>query len=384
MYKQLLKKIAHFQIQHPVFTILLIISLTIAIWGGVNKVQTVASLEQMMPKTTPEIKAFNVLRDNNLGEDMIAIVFELNRNSTLTTGTNDILDIRDYLGVVQHELLQEHDILDVYSIASLPENSDMSAYVNDDHSKTIMLVRTDIAANDYRMNQLSSEVQDIVDSVGKPSNIDIHYTGTPIIQQKLGVLINQDRNSTQWISTLFVFVIIMLVFRSFLSAIVPILVVFVSVNWLYGTMGYTHLPISTLAGGVAAMVIGIGIDFAIHIMNKFKHERKNGHSIETSIELAVIETGTALSATSLTTMVAFLAFLFGDMPEMGRFGMLMAIGIVYSFIFSIFGLPALLIMEEKIIYHIKKKMKFGIEHEFHLEEEKKSKTKKLNGGAEHV
>jgi predicted RND superfamily exporter protein len=140
----------------------------------------------------------------------------------------------------------------------------------------------------------------------------------------------------------------MLIFRSFSSALVPIIVVTFSVTWLYGTMGYVDLPISTLAGGVAAMVIGIGIDFAIHIMNKYKYERKKGKQIAEAVSLAVVETGTALTATSFTTMAAFLAFLVGVMPEMGRFGILMAIGIAYSLIFSLFGLPALLILEDRL------------------------------------
>ena len=162
----------------------------------------------------------------------------------------------------------------------------------------------------------------------------------------------------------------MIIFGTFTSAIVPILVVTVSVNWLYGTMGYTGLPISTLAGGVAAMVVGIGIDFAIHIMNKFKYERKKGYDLKKSIELAVVETGTALTATSATTIAAFLAFLSGAMPEMGRFGILMAIGIIYSLIFSLAGLPALLVLEEKGIDYLKRKMKFGVEGELHLEKNK--------------
>ena len=114
-------------------------------------------------------------------------------------------------------------------------------------------------------------------------------------------------------------------------------------------MGYNDLPISTLAGGVAAMVIGIGIDYAIHIMNKFKFERKKGLPIEEAVESALLNTGTALTATSLTTMAAFLAFIIGQMPEMARFGILMFIGVSYAFVFSIFGLPAFLILEEKII-----------------------------------
>ena len=133
--------------------------------------------------------------------------------------------------------------------------------------------------------------------------------------------------------------------------------VITSVTWLYGTMGYFGLGISTLAGGVAAIVIGIGIDYAIHLMNRYKYERKSGKKIIEATEEAVASTGAALIATALTTLAAFFAFLFGNMPEMGRFGILMIIGISYALLFTIIGLPALLVIEEKLVDLYKKKIK---------------------------
>ncbi len=384
-YHRLLRNIAHFQVENPIKAVLIIFFLTIMIYGGVGKVLTVASMEKMMPSDIEEIRAFNALRDNNLGQDMIAIVIEVDRDSTSDIGVIDIRDKRivDYTRDLSYILSQESDIREVYSVSMLvPEDfpeegykelmtSDIfSDFINKDYTKTVVIAVTDVGANDARMNLLSSKIKQSVNSAGLPPGVKIKLTGTPVIQQKLGELIAKDRSSTQMISTALVFIITLLIFGTLTSAIVPIIAVTVSVNWLYGTMGYTGLPISTLAGGVAAMVVGIGIDFAIHIMNKFKYERKKGFDIKKSIELAVVETGTALTATSLTTISAFLAFLSGMMPEMGRFGMLMAIGISYALIFSLFGLPALLVLEEKLIYYLKNKMRFGVEGEFKLKEVK--------------
>ncbi len=401
-YHKLLKKIAHFQVENPIITILILAAFTITMFGGAAKVLTVASLEQMMPKDIEEIKAFNTLRDNYLGQDMIAIVLEINRDSTDPNGIIDIRDkeVYEYIKYVKNLVQLEPDVLEVYSYADIIDmfssedlteteyqellkdeqvKKHLSSYVNTDSSISMLILTTDVSADDPRMNLLSSKIKENIASIGHPPGIKVMFTGTPIIQQKLGELISKDRTNTQWISTLLVFLLTMVVFGSFTSALVPILVVTVSVNWLYGTMGYTGLPISTLAGGVAAMVIGIGIDFAIHIMNKFKYERKKGLSKRLAIEAAVVDTGTALTATSLTTTVAFLAFLTGAMPEMGRFGILMAIGIGYSLIFSLFGLPALLLLEEELIYWIKKRMRFGIEGEFKLKTKDESCPKPKRG-----
>ena len=388
LYHAFLKKIAHFQVDHPFLTVALILMATLAIYGGVSQVKTVASLEQMMPKDVEEIKAFNVLRDNYLGQDMIGIIISVDRESR-----GSVLDIRDqsiyyYVKKLSETLKQESDILEVYSFTDLIPEMESNAYttylddpllkeklknyVNDDSTITIIIATTDVSANDPRMNLLSTAIKKDVEGSGRPPGVKIQFTGTPIIQQRLGELISHDRTSTQWISTGLVFLITFLIFQTITSALMPIIIVTISVLWLYGTMGYGGLPISTLAGGVAAMVIGIGIDFAIHIINKFKFERKKGLSIKEAIEQAVVDTGTTLTATSLTTIVAFLAFLIGAMPEMGRFGILMAIGITYSLVFTIFGLPALLIIEETTIYKIKNKLKFGVEGEFKLTTNKRN------------
>jgi predicted RND superfamily exporter protein len=375
--KIFLKKIAHFQVKNPLTTIFMLFFLTIIIWGGISKVETVASLELMMPKSISEISTFNDLRDTGLGQDMIAVVLRVDSNSLVYDSGNFVSSIDDvrvsnYIESLSSVLEKESGVLSISSYVGLPDSM-KSDYISSDLRATYILINTDLATDDFRMNLLVNRISGILLDFDSLSGVSYELTGTPIVQQKLGSLINSDRASTQWISTLMVFTITALIFRSFLSAIVPIIVVFASVNWLYGTMGYTGLPISTLAGGVAAMVIGIGIDFAIHIINKFKFERKNGLSILDSVELAVVHTGSALGTTSLTTMAAFLAFMVGVMPEMGRFGILMAIGIFYSLVFSIFGLPALLVIEEKIIYYFKSKVNFGIEGELHLEENRVSK-----------
>ncbi|MEA3430908.1 MAG: MMPL family transporter [Nanoarchaeota archaeon] len=390
IYHKFLRKIAHFQVEHPFMTLVILLTLTLAIYGGVSQVRTVASLEQMMPQDIEEIKAFNTLRDNNLGQDIIAVVINLNPESTDPDGVLDIRDERvyDYVNSLQTLINQEPDIISSYSFADVINNAKSlygdndydtilkselvktlsSEYINSDLTTTTILFTTDIAADDSRMNLLTTKIKQHIESIGHPSSVDIKLTGTPVIQQRLGSLISMDRKNTQLIAMFFVFIITMIIFGTFTSALVPIIVVTIGVNWLYGTMGYVGLPISTLAGGVAAMVIGIGIDFSIHIMNKFKYERKNGLSIKQAIEQAVVDTGTALTATSLTTISAFLAFLIGAMPEMGRFGLLMAIGITYALIFSLFGLPALLIIEERIIAFLKPLLRFGVEGELMLTE----------------
>ncbi len=388
MYKRFLKRLAHAQAAHPLTTLLIIIALTIIFLGGVPQVKTVAALENMMPTSLPEISAFNTLRDTERGQDMVAVVIERNPESPIIK--QSVLDwsTYQYIKQVSDTLLNESDIISVYSLSTILElfnnnqpldeetfnafltdstiKTYVDEYVNQARSNTIIIATTDVSANDDRMKLIARRIIADMEGLGHPPGLRYELTGTPIIQQKLGQLIGRDRRVTQNISTLFVFIIVMLLFGTFTSAIVPILIVTISVTWLYGTMGYAGLPISTLAGGVAAMVIGIGIDYAIHLMNKYKYERKRGLEVKEGIEAAVTDTGMALTGAAVATMLAFLAFLMGDMPEMRRFGILMTLGVGYSFILSIGALPALLILEERLFFMLRKHLHFGVEGEYFL------------------
>lgn len=400
IYANFLKKLAHAQVKHPYLTVALILAATLAIVGGLPHVKTIASLEQMMPKDIEEIRAFHTLRDQNLGQDMIAIIIETNPESTQEDAIFDVRDrkVLEYIEYLANVITKEPDIRETFSakdiilataheigitastIQDIPDDAlrtileneavkeQLQGFINHDATTTIIIATTDVSADDTRMGILADTIIKHLEDAGHPPGIRTTLTGTPIIQRRLGYLIAKDRKSTQWLSTLLVFIITMILFGTFTSALVPILIVTISVTWLYGIMGYAGLPISTLAGGVAAMVIGIGIDYSIHLMNKFKNERACGKTVQNAIEHAVQETGTALTGAAIATILAFLAFLLGSMPEMRRFGMLMAIGVGSSFTFSIFGLPAFLIIEEKIIHHLKKRLRFGIEGELVLYE----------------
>jgi uncharacterized protein len=421
MFKDILRIIASFQIKHPYITVIGILLITIAFIGGISQVKTVSSLEQMMPKDVQEIKAFNTLRDQGLGQDMIAIIVgydeKLPESSVFSPELSDISSYELYLYVkkLAQTIKQKDAVISVYSFAdiidfaymqsesksktvlseqlhseqfvvgsisskekvlskeqydSLKKNSLLESqllrFINQQRTKTILIVTTDVSANDNAMNLLATSIQEELSLFEKPAYISLSVTGTPLVQQRLGKVIEHDREITERLSALFVFILVAIVFGSVIAAFVPMITIILSIIWLYGSMGYLHLPISTLAGGVAAMVIGIGVDFSIHLRNKFEYERKKGESLAYAVEETMANTGYVLSITTIVLALAFLSFLVGTMPEMGRFGLLMTIGVSLAFILSVIGLPAFFILEEKLIYWVKSHLRFGVEHELVL------------------
>lgn len=416
-YKDFLRFVAKIQIKHPFITVGIILAITVILFGGISQVKTVASLEKMMPSDMDEVKSFNILRDNGLSQDMIAVSVNINPNSDISN-SYDITSYEYYLyvhnlkktfaeedlvvnsfafsdvvemnfGKMTNEILSEDEY---YNLISNPEvYSQASRFINAEKTGTIILVTTDVSADDLRMNLLANSIKEKIDFLGKPASTEIKITGTPIIQQKLGEVINHDRHVTEIASAIMVFIFVAIVFGSITAALVPMTIIILTIIWLYGIMGYIGLPISTLAGGVAAMVIGIGVDYSIHLRNKFEYERKKeGESLEYAIEETMANTGFVLTIVTIVTSIAFMSFMLGDMPEMGRFGLLMTIGVGIAFLLSVIGLPAFFIIEEKVIYFARYHMRFGMEKELVLVREEEIKRlsdkekKKAKEEVEHI
>ncbi len=401
-YKDLLRRIAGVQVRHPLLTLGAILVLTVVLIGGIAQVRTVASLEQMMPRDVEEIAAFNDLRDAGLGQDMLAIVLTIDPDARAVPG-KDVLSYDTYQFVrdLKTRIAAEDLVLasDAYSdivdgaarqqgittideqtyiaiIANPRVRAQLEQFVNEDRTVTTILISADVSADDLRMNLLADTIAQDVDAAGRPAGVRIDITGTPVIQQRLGEVIKHDRELTERLSALFVFIVVAIVFGSIIAAFVPMASILLSIVWLYGMMGYLDLPISTLAGGVAAMVIGIGVDYSIHLRNKFEYERKKGETLEYAVEETMANTGYVLTTVTIVTGLAFLAFTLGQMPEMGRFGLLMAMGTTLAFILSVIGLPALFIIEEKAIYWVTGHVRFGVEQELSLAPNKKAASTK--------
>ncbi len=89
------------------------------------------------------------------------------------------------------------------------------------------------------------------------------------------------------------------------------------------------------------MIVGIGIDYGVHFMHRYRIEGKG------QIHSVVSSTGKAIMLTSLTTMAGFGSLLIAKYRGLGSLGLLLVLGVGACFITTILILPALLGWIEK-------------------------------------
>ncbi len=139
-------------------------------------------------------------------------------------------------------------------------------------------------------------------------------------------------------------VLLVIIFRSLRYAIVTLIPVLLVACWLYGFMSAAGYHLNMLTATIAAISIGVGIDFSIHFTERFRQELRRSPDKRTALFATARSTGMALFSTALSTALGFAVIAFAPMPMFSTFGLLTAVMIVLSFLMALFALPSLLLL----------------------------------------
>ncbi|PKP57360.1 MAG: hypothetical protein CVT88_09015 [Candidatus Altiarchaeales archaeon HGW-Altiarchaeales-1] len=194
-----------------------------------------------------------------------------------------------------------------------------------------------------------SEVLEIFYKIAIPEGVEVSITGEPILMNDMSDLLINDMVKLFTIAALLVLIFLFLVYRSFTKGLLPYVPLLLSLIWTLGTMGYIGIPISVATVAIAPMIIGIGIEFGVFVVNRYFEELNKGTERNIAIQKGVSGVGRAILASTTALTIAFLALGTGDLTIMVDMGIALAIGIIYAMLAALFVNPAFIVVEDKIM-----------------------------------
>ena len=140
-----------------------------------------------------------------------------------------------------------------------------------------------------------------------------------------------------------VLVLLGILFRSVVWALVGIAPVLWTIMIVYGAIGLIgkdyDMPIAVLS----TLVLGIGVDFAIHFVERFRELRSDLGSSSAAIEAFAEEPARALTRNAAVIAVGFLPLLFSSLTPYVIVGIFLASIILLSWLATVIALPALVV-----------------------------------------
>ena len=95
------------------------------------------------------------------------------------------------------------------------------------------------------------------------------------------------------------------------------------------------------------ILIGLGVDYAIHFTSRYREEIGSGNSIIGSTSSTLKSVGIALTLATLATIVGFLTNIVSPLPELKDFGILVSTGIFFAFFLVMTFVPAIRTLLDK-------------------------------------
>ncbi|MCK4857840.1 MAG: MMPL family transporter, partial [candidate division Zixibacteria bacterium] len=179
---------------------------------------------------------------------------------------------------------------------------------------------------------------------------DVHFgiTGMQVVMRDEMDAGISDTMRNLAMAAVLILAIFVLSFRMWSGPLLALLVLLTGITWDIGLAQIVIGRLNIITVMCSIVLVGLGIDYAIHILSAYSEFRHKGETIEGAIAQAFQKIGSGLLTGALTTAVAFLSLTTIGSPAFKEFGFVTGAGIITCLLASIFLLPAAIVAKEKL------------------------------------
>jgi len=179
------------------------------------------------------------------------------------------------------------------------------------------------------------------------ANVKISLTGIPVLENDEMLRSKSDMLKASLISFAGVGLLLFLGFRGFRHPALALVMLAVGMIWAFGftTLAVGHLNI--LSVSFAAILIGLGIDFAIHFLARYLELRHNGKELKPALAETSTGVGVGVVTAAVTTALAFFCATFTEFLGVAELGIIAGGGILLCAAATFIVLPALIALADR-------------------------------------
>jgi predicted RND superfamily exporter protein len=144
-------------------------------------------------------------------------------------------------------------------------------------------------------------------------------------------------------AVLTVYLLIAAFLRSFPLALGALLPTLIPIVVTLGSMGLLGLDLDVGRAMIGSVVIGIGVDDAIHLASQYRARRGEGSPPRAALAQAIEHSGRAIVTNSLTLALGFLTLMVSPWQSISSFGFFAALTIVGALVSTLLVMPALIL-----------------------------------------
>ncbi|MCD0464319.1 1-acyl-sn-glycerol-3-phosphate acyltransferase [Flavobacterium sp. ENC] len=291
-----------------------------------------------------ENKDYAAIKDK-LQKDSIAATVQGNYKSIISPSgfvTKDFI-LQDPLGIsfIALKKLQQLNVGDDFTL-------DNGFVMTRDKKKLLLFITSNLPSSETEKNSLfAAKLQSIQENLNQKfkTKTSISYFGSALIAVANANQIKSDIILTTSIAMFTLMLILILFYRKILIPLIIFLPTVFGALFAVAFLYFVKEQISAISLGIGSILLGITIDYSIHILTHYKHN-SDVKTLYKDITMPVI-------MSSSTTAVAFLCLLFVKSDALNDLGIFAAVIVMASAFFSLLIVPHLYKPKENNFDHKK-------------------------------
>lgn len=374
------EKIARFILRSRWTLLIILLACTVVMGYHASKVQMSYEFTRAIPTDNPRYQAYQAFR-RQFGEDgnLMAIgistdkffqapIFNdyaaLAKDIKNVTAVEDVLSVPAATNLVKDTTNEKLNAVPVFVSRQLsqPELDSMAniflslpfyqGLMFDPASHSYLMgirINKDVL-NSKKRNEVVAKIVGLADEFGKKHNLEMHYSGLPLIRTNLATKVAAEM---QWFllgSIILSAIILLIFFRSISATAISLAVVIIGVIWCMGTIEWLGYKITLLTGVIPPLIVVIGIPNCIYFLNKYHtaYNDINGQVFtnesrkRVALTAMISRMGIVTLFCNIAAAIGFAVFGLTKSEILKEFGVVAGINIMALFFISIMLIPAVL------------------------------------------
>lgn len=188
---------------------------------------------------------------------------------------------------------------------------------------------------------LIDQIDGEVNAFAENNRLKLHLSGLPYIRTVTSKTVQSELYLFLALSIFVAATFLFLFFKSFRAVLIPLLAVAISVIWALGTIALFQFKITILTGIIPPLLIVIGVENCIFLLNKYHNEYLSHGNKVRSLARTIHRIGNANLLTNLSTAVGFASFIPTGNKLLVEFGIVAALNVMLAFFLSLVLIPIL-------------------------------------------
>jgi hydrophobe/amphiphile efflux-3 (HAE3) family protein len=197
------------------------------------------------------------------------------------------------------------------------------------------------------IDRVRSEVGEPGDPGGPPEDVKVRFAGLPVIAAAAASDLSGSRYQLTLAGLVAVAMVLLLAYRSFRRALVPLIPVLLATGWSSLVLWLSQIPLNPMSAALGALTIAIATEFSVILAARFREERGGGLGVPEAIRAAYERTGPAVLASAITVIAGFAVLVASNVPMLRDFGFVTVIDLAVALLGVMIALPAALIWVEE-------------------------------------